>query len=173
MPARRSRAHLEPCHRLDSRLHPAPTPPALHKCAINRSPHRISPLAIDSLRRLPLIIMSESPNWSNPLRDSRDLRLPRIAGPCSLVIFGVTGDLAQKKLLPAVYDLANRGLLPPSFGLTGLHAAIGPRNGSSNSSRPRFRHIAAPRSKNRPGAIWPPASVLCRARSTTPRLLSV
>ena len=43
--------------------------------------------------------MSESPNWSNPLRDSRDLRLPRIAGPCSLVIFGVTGDLAQKKLL--------------------------------------------------------------------------
>ena len=48
--------------------------------------------------------MSESPNWSNPLRDSRDLRLPRIAGPCSLVIFGVTGDLAQKKLLPAVYD---------------------------------------------------------------------
>ena len=64
--------------------------------------------------------MSESPNWSNPLRDSRDLRLPRIAGPCSLVIFGVTGDLAQKKLLPAVYDLANRGLLPPSFGLTGF-----------------------------------------------------
>ena len=59
--------------------------------------------------------MSESPNWSNPLRDSRDLRLPRI-----LVIFGVTGDLAQKKLLPAVYDLANRGLLPPSFGLTGF-----------------------------------------------------
>ena len=50
--------------------------------------------------------MSESPNWSNPLRDSRDLRLPRIAGPCSLVIFGVTGDLAQKKLLPAVYDLS-------------------------------------------------------------------
>ena len=64
--------------------------------------------------------MSESPHWSNPLRDSRDLRLPRIAGPCSLVIFGVTGDLAQKKLLPAVYDLANRGLLPPSFGLTGF-----------------------------------------------------
>lgn len=86
--------------------------------------------------------MSESPNWSNPLRDSRDLRLPRIAGPCSLVIFGVTGDLAQKKLLPAVYDLANRGLLPPSFGLTGFAAATGHRNGSSNSSRPPSRRIA-------------------------------
>ena len=34
-------------------------------------------------------------------------------------MFGVTGDLARKKLLPAIYDLANRGLLPPSFGLVG------------------------------------------------------
>lgn len=64
--------------------------------------------------------MNDSPTWTNPLRDPHDLRLPRIAGPCSLVIFGVTGDLAQKKLLPAVYDLANRGLLPPSFGLIGF-----------------------------------------------------
>jgi len=56
----------------------------------------------------------------NPLRDARDRRLPRIAGPCSLVIFGVTGDLARGKLMPAVYDLANRGLLPPGFALTGF-----------------------------------------------------
>jgi len=56
----------------------------------------------------------------NPLRDSRDKRLPRIAGPCSLVIFGVTGDLARRKLMPAVYDLANRGLLPPGFALVGF-----------------------------------------------------
>ncbi|MCI1984284.1 MAG: glucose-6-phosphate dehydrogenase [Bifidobacteriaceae bacterium] len=59
-------------------------------------------------------------SWTNPLRDPQDLRLPRIAGPCSVVIFGVTGDLAQRKLLPAIYDLANRGLLPASFGLTGF-----------------------------------------------------
>jgi glucose-6-phosphate 1-dehydrogenase len=58
--------------------------------------------------------------WVNPLRDSRDKRLPRIAGPCGLVIFGVTGDLARKKLMPAIYDLANRGLLPPGFGLVGF-----------------------------------------------------
>jgi glucose-6-phosphate 1-dehydrogenase len=56
----------------------------------------------------------------NPLRDERDRRLPQIAGPCSLVIFGVTGDLARKKLMPAVYDLANRGLLPPAFALVGF-----------------------------------------------------
>ena len=56
----------------------------------------------------------------NPLRDPRDRRLNRIAGPSSLVLFGVTGDLARKKLMPAVYDLANRGLLPPSFALVGF-----------------------------------------------------
>ncbi|MCL2516875.1 MAG: glucose-6-phosphate dehydrogenase, partial [Microbacteriaceae bacterium] len=34
--------------------------------------------------------------------------------------FGVTGDLSRKKLMPAVYDLANRGLLPPGFALVGF-----------------------------------------------------
>ncbi|MFB9684166.1 glucose-6-phosphate dehydrogenase [Amycolatopsis plumensis] len=58
--------------------------------------------------------------WHNPLRDPRDKRLPRIAGPSSLVIFGVTGDLARKKLMPAIYDLANRGLLPAGFSLVGF-----------------------------------------------------
>ena len=57
---------------------------------------------------------------TNPLRDPQDRRLPRIAGPCVLVIFGVTGDLSSKKLMPAVYDLANRGLLPPGFALVGF-----------------------------------------------------
>jgi len=59
-------------------------------------------------------------DWVNPLRDKRDKRMPRIAGPCAVVIFGVTGDLARKKLMPAIYDLANRGLLPPSFALVGF-----------------------------------------------------
>ncbi|MDN5569921.1 MAG: glucose-6-phosphate dehydrogenase [Propionibacteriaceae bacterium] len=57
--------------------------------------------------------------YTNPLRDPQDRRLPRVAGPSALVMFGVTGDLARKKLLPAIYDLANRGLLPPSFALVG------------------------------------------------------
>ncbi|MGK4580626.1 glucose-6-phosphate dehydrogenase [Kitasatospora sp. HPMI-4] len=57
---------------------------------------------------------------SNPLRDPADRRLPRIAGPSGLVIFGVTGDLSRKKLMPAIYDLANRGLLPPGFSLVGF-----------------------------------------------------
>jgi glucose-6-phosphate 1-dehydrogenase len=57
---------------------------------------------------------------TNPLRDPLDRRLPRIPEPCALVIFGVTGDLARKKLIPAVYDLANRGLLPPAFVVLGF-----------------------------------------------------
>ncbi|MES2092657.1 MAG: glucose-6-phosphate dehydrogenase [Actinomycetota bacterium] len=56
----------------------------------------------------------------NPLRLASDRRLNRIAGPSALIIFGVTGDLARKKLMPAVYDLANRGLLPPGFALVGF-----------------------------------------------------
>ena len=60
------------------------------------------------------------PAGPNPLRDPRDKRLPHIAGPSSIVIFGVTGDLSRKKLMPAIYDLANRGLLPPGFALVGF-----------------------------------------------------
>jgi glucose-6-phosphate 1-dehydrogenase len=56
----------------------------------------------------------------NPLRVDSDRRLNRIAGPSGLIIFGVTGDLSRKKLMPAVYDLANRGLLPPGFSLVGF-----------------------------------------------------
>ncbi len=56
----------------------------------------------------------------NPLRLPSDRRLNRIAGPSGLIIFGVTGDLSRKKLMPAVYDLANRGLLPPGFALVGF-----------------------------------------------------
>ena len=56
----------------------------------------------------------------NPLRLPSDRRLNRIAGPSALILFGVTGDLSRKKLLPAVYDLANRGLLPPGFALVGF-----------------------------------------------------
>jgi glucose-6-phosphate 1-dehydrogenase len=43
-----------------------------------------------------------------------------MAGPSAIVLFGATGDLATKKLIPAIYDLANRGLLAPGSGLVGF-----------------------------------------------------
>ena len=108
--------------------------------------------------------------WTNPLRDPRDLRLPRIAGPCSIVIFGVTGDLSRKKLLPAIYDLANRGLLPPSFGLTGFARRDWTEDHLQGfSSASTCSSIAAPRSANRRGSSSQRASVSCRGRSMTPR----
>ena len=57
---------------------------------------------------------------TNPLKSAEDIRLQKIAGPSGLIMFGVTGDLSRKKLLPAIYDLANRGLLPPAFSLVGF-----------------------------------------------------
>ncbi|WP_199546723.1 glucose-6-phosphate dehydrogenase [Streptomyces sp. N35] len=57
---------------------------------------------------------------ANPLRDAADPRGPRCARPSGRVVFGVTGGLSRKKLMPAVYDLANRGLLPPGFSLVGF-----------------------------------------------------
>ncbi|MGZ5967423.1 MAG: glucose-6-phosphate dehydrogenase, partial [Polyangiales bacterium] len=49
----------------------------------------------------------------NPLREG--LATERIPAPCSIVIFGASGDLAQRKLMPAIYSLAVRKLLPERF----------------------------------------------------------
>ncbi|MDP3900049.1 MAG: glucose-6-phosphate dehydrogenase [bacterium] len=43
-----------------------------------------------------------------------------ITTPTTIVIFGVTGDLAQKKLLPALFDLHRRGVLPSKFHIVGF-----------------------------------------------------
>ncbi len=40
--------------------------------------------------------------------------------PCAIVIFGASGDLAQRKLIPALYSLEYRGLLPDSFAVVGV-----------------------------------------------------
>jgi len=42
------------------------------------------------------------------------------ATPCVLVIFGGSGDLAQRKLIPALYNLAEEGLLPEQFAIVGV-----------------------------------------------------
>jgi glucose-6-phosphate 1-dehydrogenase len=40
--------------------------------------------------------------------------------PCTVVIFGGSGDLARRKLVPAVYNLLLDGLLPPNYAVLGL-----------------------------------------------------
>jgi glucose-6-phosphate 1-dehydrogenase len=53
----------------------------------------------------------------NPLIEGLE-RLP--VHPTTLVIFGGTGDLAKRKLLPAVYNLAHEGALPERFNLIAI-----------------------------------------------------
>ncbi|HEY6378021.1 MAG TPA: glucose-6-phosphate dehydrogenase [Candidatus Dormibacteraeota bacterium] len=53
----------------------------------------------------------------NPLRAG--LRLERTPAPCALVIFGASGDLTKRKLVPALYALHSAGLLPPGFTVVG------------------------------------------------------
>jgi glucose-6-phosphate 1-dehydrogenase len=53
----------------------------------------------------------------NPLVEGLE-RLP--VAPTTLVIFGATGDLARRKLLPALYNLAHEGALPERFHLVGV-----------------------------------------------------
>jgi glucose-6-phosphate 1-dehydrogenase len=53
----------------------------------------------------------------NPLTEGLE-RLP--VHPTTLVIFGATGDLARRKLLPALYNLAHEGALPERFHLIGV-----------------------------------------------------
>jgi glucose-6-phosphate 1-dehydrogenase len=58
----------------------------------------------------------------------------KTAKPTTLIIFGATGDLARRKLLPAIYNLALDGTLPKSFNLIGISR--------SEYSDDEFRSIA-------------------------------
>src|ERR1700757_3107885 len=54
----------------------------------------------------------------NPLREGLSTR--GVPQPCSIVIFGATGDLTHRKLIPALYNLAADGELPPAVAIIGF-----------------------------------------------------
>src|SRR5687767_3814320 len=54
----------------------------------------------------------------NPLREG--LRLERVPDPAAVVLFGATGDLAHRKVIPALYQLWRTHLLPHEFQLLGV-----------------------------------------------------
>src|SRR5688500_14259507 len=54
----------------------------------------------------------------NPLLDG--LRIEPTPEPTALVIFGASGDLTRRKLLPAVYQLARGQRLPARFNVLGV-----------------------------------------------------
>ena len=53
-------------------------------------------------------------------QSSESLQLQRSAPPCTVVIFGASGDLTKRKLLPALYNLANEGFLAKQFAIVGV-----------------------------------------------------
>jgi glucose-6-phosphate 1-dehydrogenase len=54
----------------------------------------------------------------NPLREG--VRLERTADPCVIIIFGASGDLTKRKLVPALYHLSQKRLLPAEFAILGF-----------------------------------------------------
>ena len=61
--------------------------------------------------------VAQAQQEQNPLVEGLE-RLP--VHPTTLVIFGATGDLARRKLLPGIYNLAHEGALPERFNLIGV-----------------------------------------------------
>src|SRR5438034_3908136 len=65
--------------------------------------------------------MTVAPPLANPLRAGP--RIARTPLPCALVIFGGTGDLSARKIVPALYNLALQRLLPAAFAVVGAARA--------------------------------------------------
>src|ERR1051326_8354958 len=55
---------------------------------------------------------------ANPLREGLSTR--SVPQACTVVIFGATGDLTMRKLVPALYNLAADGELPPAVAIVGF-----------------------------------------------------
>src|SRR5580698_2925216 len=67
---------------------------------------------------LPPMAQSTETNSTNPLREGLISR-PK-PQPCTVVIFGASGDLTYRKLIPALYNLAADGDLPSALTVVGF-----------------------------------------------------
>ena len=85
----------------------------------------------------------ELAQFENPLREG--LRLERTPEPCTMVIFGASGDLTKRKLVPALYSLAQQNLLPGGFSIVGSaphhheQRRLSCQNGGGRQSIPRSK----------------------------------
>jgi glucose-6-phosphate 1-dehydrogenase len=76
----------------------------------------------------------------------------RVPSPCALVIFGASGDLTKRKLVPALYNLAVSRLLPPGFSVLG----VARRPKSDDDFRAEQRESVAKYSRRKPidEVVW-------------------
>ncbi len=86
----------------------------------------------------------------NPL--AAGLHLERTPQPCTMVIYGATGDLTHRKLMPALYNLARERLLPSPFAVV----AFARRDYTSESFRVEMRQAVDEFSRHKPidDTIW-------------------
>src|SRR5258707_6669618 len=75
---------------------------------------------------------------ANPIEGLAPQRLPR-GGSCLLTIFGASGDLARRKLIPSLYNLACVGCMTPDFEVLG----IGRTEMSDEEFRAKMREAAS------------------------------
>jgi glucose-6-phosphate 1-dehydrogenase len=87
---------------------------------------------------------------ANPLR----LNLPRarVPDPCSVVLFGATGDLTHRKLAPALFRLAVEGQMPSEYAIVGFAR----RDWDDRRFREELRQTLEPEGGANFAATWPP-----------------
>src|SRR5436190_10391101 len=106
-------------------------------------PAQPSPRAKDAPRTMRVLRRSRErkrPSRSRPVENvlREGLRLERVPDPSMLVLFGATGDLAHRKVIPALYQLWRTNLLPHEFAIV----AIGRRDYDDESFRADLRASA-------------------------------
>jgi len=85
----------------------------------------------------------------NPLREG--LRLEQVPDPATIVIFGATGDLTHRRIVPALYNLRRAGLLPAETAILG----VGRRDWGDDGFRERMRAATEEFSRIAPeGGLW-------------------
>jgi glucose-6-phosphate 1-dehydrogenase len=117
---------------------PDEAPLVAPETAPDRTPHaaprpKDAPRTMRELRLARSTSRKKTKPDENPLREG--LRLERIPDPSILVLFGATGDLAHRKVLPALYQLWRTNLLPHEFVIL----AIGRREYDDDKLRDEYR----------------------------------
>ncbi|HET9521280.1 MAG TPA: glucose-6-phosphate dehydrogenase [Candidatus Limnocylindrales bacterium] len=132
-----------------------PEPTIAPETAPDRTPHP-APRPKDAPRTMRDLRLARSGKRrthkadDNPLREG--LRLERVPDPSVLVLFGATGDLAHRKVIPALYQLWRTNLLPHEFVIL----AIGRRPYDDDTLRDEFKASAEKYSRVLPldDAAW-------------------
>src|ERR671911_446153 len=116
---------------------PDETPLVAPETAPDRTPHpaprpKETPRTMRDLRLARASARKKPKIEENPLREG--LRLERVPDPSILVLFGATGDLAHRKVVPALYQLWRTNLLPHEFVIV----AIGRREYDDDKLRDEY-----------------------------------